>query len=113
VNGERVDIVADILTPLGTILSEGLSLRIDDGAEQRSPFFICQQNGCVVRAPLPKALLDQMRRGRTAVFTFAALDGGQVRRFTAPISLTGFTRSVEALNCPPGAVRRRAAPAPR
>jgi invasion protein IalB len=96
-NGEQVDTVANILTPLGVLIQEGLELRIDGGEPQRSPYFLCQPNGCVVRAPLPKRLLDQMRRGKAATFTFAVVQNGRAGKVSTTISLTGFTKALDSL----------------
>lgn len=93
---ETVEFVANILTPLGVLVQEGLELRVDGGDPQRSPYFLCQQNGCVVRAPLTKAIVDSFRRGKQAAFAFALVQNGKAGKVAATISLTGFTRALEA-----------------
>jgi invasion protein IalB len=93
---ETVEFVANFLTPLGVLVQEGLELRIDGGEPQRSPYFLCQQNGCVVRAPLTKALVDAFRRGRQAAFAFGIVQNGKAGKVAATVSLTGFTRALEA-----------------
>jgi invasion protein IalB len=93
---ETVEFVANFLTPLGVLVQEGLELRIDGGEPQRSPYFLCQQNGCVVRAPLTKKLVDQFRRGKQAAFAFALVQNGKAGKVSATISLSGFTRALDA-----------------
>jgi invasion protein IalB len=93
---ETVEFVANILTPLGVLIQEGLELRVDGGEPQRSPYFLCQPNGCVVRAPLTKALVDRFRRGKQAAFAFALVQDGKAGKVGATVSLTGFTRALEA-----------------
>jgi invasion protein IalB len=93
---ETVEYVANILTPLGVLIQEGLELRIDGGEPQRSPYFLCQPNGCVVRAPLTKALVDSFRRGKQAAFAFALVQNGKAGKVSAAISLSGFTKALEA-----------------
>lgn len=102
VDGQRIEAVGNFLVPLGVLLQReiggGLRLRVDSGETTASPFFMCQQIGCIVRAPLTGALLDSFRRGARATFTFAALDEtGQVRNIDIPISLSGFTRAYNTL----------------
>ncbi|MGF1660770.1 MAG: invasion associated locus B family protein [Rubrimonas sp.] len=97
VDGQRIEAVANILTPLGVLLQPGLRLQIDGGEVQASPFFLCQQNGCVVRAPLRSDLLNAFRRGARARLSYAGLDGGEAREVSVDISLAGFTRAFDAL----------------
>ncbi len=96
VGSERVEFVANILTPLGVVLNEGLELRVDGGEPQRSAYFVCQPNGCIVRSPLSNALINAFRRGRVATFSFAILQNGRAGEVPVTVSLTGFTRALEA-----------------
>jgi invasion protein IalB len=98
VGGQRVTAVANILAPLGVVLPSGLRLQIDAGETAASPFFVCQQAGCLVRAPLQDQLLDSFRRGNRARFTYAGIDGGQSREVQVDISLSGFTRAYDELD---------------
>jgi invasion protein IalB len=97
VGGQQVSAVANILTPTGVLLQEGLQLRVDSGPEAASPFFVCQQSGCVVRAPLQTQLLDSFRKGARARFTYSLLDRNDVREVSADVSLSGFTRAFDEL----------------
>lgn len=97
VDGQRIEAVANILTPLGVLLQPGLRLQIDGGEVQGTPYFLCQQNGCVVRAPLRPDLLNAFRRGARARLSYAGLDGGEAREVSVDISLAGFTRAFESL----------------
>jgi invasion protein IalB len=98
VEGKRVEAVGTFLVPLGVLLQQGLRLRIDSGQTAASPFFLCQPNGCIVRAPMEGGLLEQFRRGSRATLTFALIgQNGQAREVSASISLSGFTRAYNAL----------------
>ncbi len=96
-DGQTIEAVANILTPLAVLLQQGLRLQIDGGEVQASPFFLCQQNGCVVRAPLRPELLNALRRGARARLSYVELEAGQAREVSSDISLAGFTRAFEAL----------------
>lgn len=98
VDGKRVEAVGTFLVPLGVLIQQGLRLRIDNGQTAASPYFLCQQNGCIVRAPMEGSLLEQFRRGSRATLTFAVIgQNGQAREISATISLSGFTRAYNSL----------------
>jgi invasion protein IalB len=97
IGGQQVTAVANILTPTGVLLQNGLQLQVDGGAKAASPFFVCQTSGCVVRAPLQNQVLDSFRRGASARFTYALLDRNDVREVSANVSLSGFTRAFDEL----------------
>ena len=97
VEGQRIEAVGNFLVPLGVLLQAGLRLRVDSGETAASPYFICQQNGCIVRAPLQAAIIDSFRRGARATLTFAVLNEGQPRDIDITLSLSGFTRAYNTL----------------
>lgn len=97
VNGAKVESVANIRVPLGVVLTQGLRLKIDQGQESVSPYFICQPNGCVVRAPLQPELLTSLKAGAKAQFTFTVVVNSQPKRVPIDISLSGFTRAYDGL----------------
>jgi invasion protein IalB len=98
IEGKRVEAVGTFLVPLGVLIQQGLRLRIDSGQTAASPYFLCQQNGCIVRAPMEAALLEQFRRGSRATLSFAVIgQNGQPREISATISLSGFTRAYNSL----------------
>ena len=97
VNGESIEAVANIEVPLGVVLSTGLKLRIDQGEVSASPYFVCQAQGCLVRAPLQNALLEALKRGARAQFAFTVIQQGAGRDVPIDISLSGFTRAYDSL----------------
>lgn len=81
---------ATIVTPLETLLPEGLRLSVDGGAERRYPFTFCMRAGCVARVGFTAAELDQFRRGNAALLRIVpAAAPDQV--VDLRISLSGFT----------------------
>ena len=89
--GERTAIaVLDVITPLGVVLTEELSVSIDGGAAESAPFQICTEQGCLVREPIDEDLINRFKRGENAVVSVIAANQGEVK---ATLSLSGFTKS--------------------
>jgi len=82
--------VLDVITPLGVVLTDGLSIKIDKAKAESAPFQICTEQGCLVREPIDADLISRMKRGRMARITVVAANQGEV---TANISLKGFTKA--------------------
>ncbi len=94
VQGQKVIAVTDIITPLGVVLTSGLAMQIDSQQEQRAPFQICTEQGCLVREPLTQEAIDRFKKGANARVTVIAAQQGEV---SAVISLRGFTKAFDSL----------------
>lgn len=93
--GDRTAIaVLDVITPLGVVLTEGLSVTIDGGRRESAPFQICTEQGCLVREPIDDDLVTRLKRGNTAEVSVVAANQGEVK---ATLSLSGFTRAYNGL----------------
>ena len=92
--GEVAIAVLDVITPLGVVLTEGLSLKIDQGEDAIAPFQVCTEQGCLVREPIADALISQLKKGNGATVTVVAANQGVVN---SSISLSGFTAAYNAL----------------
>ncbi|MFK7996749.1 MAG: invasion associated locus B family protein [Granulosicoccus sp.] len=93
--GERTAIaVLDVITPLGVVLTEGLSVTIDNGKPETAPFQICTEQGCLVREPIDDSLVSRLKRGNSAVVSVIAANQGEVK---ATLSLSGFTKAYNGL----------------
>jgi len=90
VQGQRVVAVTDFITPLGVVLTSGLTLQIDSQQEQKAPFQVCTEQGCLVREPLTQEAVDRFKKGANAKVTLVAAQQGPV---SAVISLRGFTKA--------------------
>lgn len=89
--GERTAIaVLDIITPLGVVLTEGLSVTIDGGQPESAPFQVCTEQGCLVREPIDDDLITRFKKGNSAVVGVIAANQGEVK---ATLSLSGFTKA--------------------
>jgi len=79
-----------IVTPLGTLLSEGVLLQVDSGRAVKYDFGWCTRAGCFARFGLTAQELDNMRRGNTARIRIVAVSSPE-RPVLLDVSLTGFT----------------------
>ena len=87
---------ATIVTPLETLLTEQVTLRIDDGSAKRYPFSWCNPVGCVARVGFTASELEAMKRGVEARLTIIpAAAPNETVEITA--SLMGFTAGYEAV----------------
>lgn len=87
---------ATIITPLETLLTAQISLRVDSGAVKRYPFSWCSTVGCFSRIGFTADEVSSFRRGAAATLT--------IRPVAAPdqtvdlkISLSGFTAGYDAV----------------
>ena len=93
--GERTAIaVLDVITPLGVVLTEGLTVTIDKGQQESAPYQICTEQGCLVREPIDNDLINRFKRGNKAIISVVAANQGEV---SASISLSGFTKAFGSL----------------
>lgn len=87
---------ATIVTPLDTLLTPGLRLRVDDGQSAQFPFAFCQPIGCFARLGLTAENIDAFRRGGEAYVTLVPLPAPD-QAVELEASLSGFTAGFEAL----------------
>lgn len=87
---------ASIVTPLETLLTAQVTMRVDNGQAKRYPFTLCASMGCVARVGFTSAELAAFRRGNKATFIIvpAMLPDEQVE---ITMSLKGFTAGYEAV----------------
>lgn len=88
---------ATVTTPLGTLLTAKIAMRVDAGKVKRYDYSWCTQVGCFARFGLTNGEIAGMRKGAKATVTIAAV--------TAPdsplpleLSLTGFTAAWNAIS---------------
>lgn len=92
-----VESVINVIVPLGVLLQQGLSIQIDAAEPQVGGFALCAPDGCVLREPLPNAMVEGFRRGVTAKISFAVPGAEAPQVISADISLRGFTAAYGAL----------------
>lgn len=86
--------MALITLPVDVLLSNGVSLRIDDKASLPVLMQVCDTGGCHGRVLLDDTLLLMLKRGRRATIRYQRRDGGSL---AVPVSLRGFSAAVEAM----------------
>ncbi len=93
---EDVPAGATIVTPLETLLTQGLRLTVDGGEGKTYPFQLCNRQGCVAQIGFTPDEIAGMKRGTQAEVTIrpAAAPETPVR---LTVSLAGFTAAHEAL----------------
>jgi invasion protein IalB len=98
------------VTPLGTVLSAGLNIQIDENPGRQYPFGWCTPNGCFARFGLAAdaiAMLKGGAKGQVAIFAISKPEQPVLMN----LSLNGFTAGFDALVQPTGpAVSDGAAP---
>ena len=88
---------ATVVTPLMTLLPQGLTFRVDADPAVKYPFIFCNPAGCFSRFGLTGETVDAMKSGanlQLAVFAVANRDTPQI----LDVSLSGFTDGVSALS---------------
>ncbi len=88
--GSRAAAGATIVVPLETLLTQQLTLSVDNANARRYPFTFCNSAGCVARVGFTQAEVDQFKRGVNAQIRLvpAAAPDEEV---LLTMSLSGFT----------------------
>jgi len=87
---------ATIVTPLGTLLSEGALLQIDSGRARQYPFNWCDRGGCYARFGLTAEEVANMKRGVTAKLRILSVSAPETP-VLLDISLAGFTAAFDSM----------------
>lgn len=85
-----------VVAPLGTLLTKGLGMQVDDGQPAQYPFSWCTAPGCFSRFGLTDLTLNSMKNGneiKVAVFSIANTQVPVI----VTASLKGFTAAFDAL----------------
>lgn len=86
---------ATIMTPLGTLLTEGLMISVDGASPRLYVYTFCNVNGCAARVGFTAEELAQFKGGTSAVVRLvSAANPGQPVMLT--MSLKGFTAGIES-----------------
>ncbi|WP_412504572.1 invasion associated locus B family protein [Roseovarius sp. SYSU LYC5161] len=87
---------ATIVAPLGTLLTEQLTLRVDGGTARRFQFTTCNEGGCIARVGFTDQDIGLFKAGAEATLRlvpFAAPD----QEVVLSVSLSGFTAAFDSL----------------
>ena len=80
----------DIATPLGSLLTAQVVLKIDAGKAKRYPYTWCDQQGCYARFGMTQEEIDAMKRGAKANVTILSVAAPD-QPLSMDRSLSGFT----------------------
>lgn len=85
-----------IMTPLETLLTQNLTLKIDTSEAKVYPFTFCAPVGCFARVGLTQGELDAFKKGNKATATIVPLAAPNTK-VEVTISLKGFTAAYEEM----------------
>lgn len=91
---------ANIIAPLGTLLTQGVTMSVDGGAARRYPFTVCNANGCVARVGFTADEVAQFKSGNAATLIVVPF-GNPDAPVSLNVSLTGFTAAFDSGNIGP------------
>jgi invasion protein IalB len=83
-----------VRAPLDVLLPAGLGLKIDERDVGRVGFVRCQSDGCLAEAILDDALIDQLKKGKSA--TFIVFQDSR-EGIGIPVPLMGFQEGFDVL----------------
>ena len=86
---------ATIMTPLETLLTQNLTLKLDAQEPRVYPFSFCAPVGCISRVGLTQGELDGFRKGNKITMTIVPMAAPD-KPVNLTISLKGFTAAYEA-----------------
>lgn len=81
---------ATIVVPLGTLLTEGLKIRVDGSATKNYNYSFCSLGGCFARIGFTQADIDAFKAGANATLIIVPAQAPD-QRVEIKTSLTGFT----------------------
>ena len=87
---------ANVITPLETLLTAQLTIRVDGNNAKVYPFVFCLKMGCVARIGLTESDLESYRTGNQATVTMVPA-GAPDQYENLILSLSGFTAAQKAL----------------
>lgn len=95
--GQQAAAGATIVTPLLTLLTQQITLQVDDGTAKRYPFTWCGQVGCYARVGFTADEIAAFKRGNTAKITIVPVAAPDTT-VELPVPLSGFTAGFDAVN---------------
>lgn len=87
---------AELVVPLGTLLTEGARIAIDQAKARVYPYTLCVENGCIARIGLTAEDLAAFKKGASATTTIVPFFAPD-QPVSLPVSLKGFTAGYDAM----------------
>ncbi|QWD79434.1 invasion associated locus B family protein [Polynucleobacter sp. MWH-Spelu-300-X4] len=70
-------VVLTLVTPLGALISEGLTLDLQGLEEKKLSFLFCDQTGCVTQIKLTDDMLASLKKKKTLVLKYQAFNANK------------------------------------
>jgi invasion protein IalB len=83
-----------VILPLGILLGNNVGMKIDDGKPVVFDVRFCVASGCVSYLNINKTLLDEMKKGKSATFSFKTAEGQDVNLL---LSMDGFGKALKGI----------------
>lgn len=99
--GQAAAAGATIITPLETLLTQQVTLRVDEGTAKRYPFTWCGEIGCFARVGFTADEVAAFKRGNKATISIVPVAAPD-RTVDLDMSLIGFTAGFDAVNAANG-----------
>lgn len=83
-----------VILPLGILLEQGVSMKIDDGKPFVFKTRYCTNAGCFSYVNLDKTLLGSLKKGKAVAFQFKSATGQDINLI---MNLSGFEKSLKEI----------------
>lgn len=94
-DGRQLPAVIRILTPLGSLLRSGVTVKIDSSEAVTGAYEVCLPRGCIVEDPMAPEFLARFKGGAVANMSFGVVQ--QEQKISIDVSLQGFTAAFNSL----------------
>lgn len=95
--GQKAAAGATIIAPLETLLTEDVTMSVDNGQARKYPFSWCSNIGCISRVGFTQAEIDGFKKGNAAVLSIVPVVAPD-QKVELKVSLSGFTAGYDAVN---------------
>ncbi len=85
-----------VLTPLGTLLTAGLVMQVDDNDPRQFPFVWCDGAGCFSRFAFDEEFLNDLKAGQQGLVSLRSMSN-PAQEIILNLSLDGFTAAFNEL----------------
>lgn len=94
--GQKAAAGVTFTSPLGSLLTAGVVLRIDSGKATAYQYLFCDEVGCTSRFGLTQAQVTSMRKGANGKITIGSISAPK-KPINLKVSLNGFTAAWKSL----------------
>lgn len=92
--GDQKEPYGTVIIPLGTLVQQGLEIRVDDQQPIKNSIRYCTADGCFAHFDLDEKFINAMKKGKKVVVTFVL---AAPKKLNVELSLKGFSKAVDKL----------------